>query len=126
MLEAIFCISLAVYFEARDQPDLGQLAVAYTIINRVERPRRFPDAHCEVVYEPYQYTFYWDGKPEIIRNPEAHAKAWAISAMAYFKLLPDPTHGSTHYHKKSHRVWWSRGHSPVVRIKDHEFYNTVK
>ena len=50
MVEGLFCLALAVYFEARGEPAAGQLAVAHVVQNRV-LDNRFPDNFCEVVTE---------------------------------------------------------------------------
>ena len=51
MLElAVMCLSLNIYYEARNQPLRGQMAVAEVVLNRVADDR-FPDTICEVVME---------------------------------------------------------------------------
>ena len=39
----IACLALAIYFEARSEPIHGRIAVAETVLNRVEK---YPTAHC--------------------------------------------------------------------------------
>ena len=41
------CLAQNIYFEARDQPTVGQMAVAYVVLNRVHHPA-WPDTVCEV------------------------------------------------------------------------------
>ena len=48
MMEALACVALAMYFEARGEPVAGQLAVANVVMNRVESSR-YPNTPCEVV-----------------------------------------------------------------------------
>ena len=57
----IECLTEAIYFEARGEPFIGQLAVANVIMERV-RDHRFPPTVCEVVHDGR----YWEGNP--IRN----------------------------------------------------------
>jgi hypothetical protein len=45
---ALLCLATAVYFEARGEPTVGQVAVAAVVMNRVEA-RRFPNDVCSVV-----------------------------------------------------------------------------
>jgi hypothetical protein len=47
---AIFCLALNVYFEARNEPVEGKVAVAQVVMNRKADPR-FPDTICGVVYQ---------------------------------------------------------------------------
>ena len=44
------CLALAIYFEARSEPVVGQLAVAQVVLNRVV-DERHPDNICDVVME---------------------------------------------------------------------------
>ena len=48
--EALVCLALNVYHEARDQPFIGQVAVAQVVMNRVYDDR-YPDDVCEVVMQ---------------------------------------------------------------------------
>ena len=50
MISAITCMAVAIYFEARNQPIAGQLAVAHVISNRVAS-RHYPDTVCEVIQQ---------------------------------------------------------------------------
>ena len=42
MLETVTCLAIAIYFEARGEPDVGQIAVGNVIVNRTKDPR-FPN-----------------------------------------------------------------------------------
>ena len=55
------CLTEAVYFEARSEPFIGQLAVANVIMERV-RSSEFPNTVCSVVHDAAE----WNGVP--IRN----------------------------------------------------------
>ena len=46
MMSAIACLATAIYFEARGEPMVGQVAVAQVIVNRVY-DERFPDTVCD-------------------------------------------------------------------------------
>lgn len=48
MLETITCLAIAIYFEARGEPDVGQVAVGNVILNRTRDPR-FPNDVCSVI-----------------------------------------------------------------------------
>ena len=54
MITTIACLATAIYFEARGEPMVGQVAVAQVIINRVD-DERFPDTVCEVVKQGEYY-----------------------------------------------------------------------
>ena len=56
MLAAVACMALALYFEARGEPVVGQIAVGHVISNRVADPR-YPDTVCEVVMQGPTYSW---------------------------------------------------------------------
>ena len=55
----ITCLAQNIYFEARDQPTIGQRAVAEVVLNRVHDPR-WPDTVCEVIREGPTYSWKQD------------------------------------------------------------------
>ena len=85
MITALACLATAIYFEARGEPMVGQVAVAQVIMSRVS-DERFPDNVCDVVKQGYyyswkpsvpirnkcQFSFWCDGKPETIKNQQAY------------------------------------------------------
>ena len=54
--EALVCLALNVYHEARDQPFIGQVAVAKVVMNRVHDDRYHDDV-CEVVMQGPTYSW---------------------------------------------------------------------
>ena len=47
-LEELYCLANNIYFESRNQPKLGQIAVGQVTMNRVNSPK-FPNTVCGVV-----------------------------------------------------------------------------
>ena len=137
MLESLVCLATAIYFEARGEPTVGQIAVGQVIMTRVA-DHRYPSSVCEVVKEGYyyswntdipipnkcQFSFYCDGKPEDIEDKEAYLWAEEIaSGLLYGELnYIDLTDGSTHYHAHWVQPSWSEMFTQTVRINDHIFY----
>ena len=86
--ESLTCLTKAIYFEANTEPRVGMYAVAEVILNRV-RSNRFPNSICEVVkqrtvqeYKLCQFSFYCDGKPEIVRSQMMYRKCKEIALLA--------------------------------------------
>jgi spore germination cell wall hydrolase CwlJ-like protein len=137
MISTLACLATAIYFEARGEPTLGQIAVGQVIMTRVYDPR-YPDNVCDVVKEGYyyswspetpipdmcQFSFWCDGQPETINDPDAYLWAeeiaWAILEGPL--NLVDLTEGSTHYHAYYVKPAWSEKFTQTVRINDHIFY----
>ena len=109
--EALVCLALNVYHEARDQPFIGQVAVAQVVMNRV-RDDRYPDDVCDVVKQGptyswkqdfpvrhrCQFSWYCDGKSDDTHNEGAWQQAMLIAYGVYTGNLDDFVEGATHYH----------------------------
>lgn len=113
----LFCLALTIYFEARGESVLGQVAVGQVVMNRVNS-LDFPNTICEVVYQPRQFSWVWDR----IDNLPQHGKDWARSldiAILVYKYKPsDITHGSLYYHTTSMK----RRPKTGMTIGNHIFY----
>jgi spore germination cell wall hydrolase CwlJ-like protein len=123
------CLAIAVYFEARSEPIWGQIAVAEVIVNRAEHPR-FPDTVCAVVKEDRgpraydcQFSFYCDGMPESITNPEAWKYAQAVAAVVLSDMVvTDAAGGAIYYHTDGVSPRWSRNMEVTTVIGVHIFF----
>ena len=137
MIEALVCMATAIYFEARGEPTVGQIAVGPVIMSRVA-DHRYPDSVCDVVKEGYyyswnpsipipdkcQFSFWCDGKPEEVTDKEAYAWAEEISwgLLEGDLNMIDLTDSATHYHAWWVRPSWSNRFTRTVRIDAHIFY----
>jgi len=116
------CLSLNVYWEARNQPYAGQLAVAQVTMNRVN-DRRFPNDVCDVVYDHKQFSWYWDGKTDRPRDPQAWDTAVAVASAAIAGSGNSALDGVTHYHAVYSQPYWKNHMRHVATIGDHVFYS---
>ena len=128
------CLAAAVYFEARSESQLGQLAVATVILNRVKASNA-SSSICGVVYKgashfnACQFSFACDGKPDIPEDVRAWKTALAVTALA---LVDDKkmTEGkmqtvatATHYHADYVDPYWSKSLHRLTKIGRHIFYS---
>jgi len=118
---ALACMALNVYFEARDQPIAGQVAVAQVTMNRVADPR-YPDTVCEVVYDHKQFSWYWDGKSDRPREEEAWEQAQLIASAVMAGSGHSELQGVTHYHAIWVNPYWNKKMTLVAMIGSHVFY----
>jgi spore germination cell wall hydrolase CwlJ-like protein len=135
MLTELACMATAIYFEARGEPMVGQVAVAQVIMSRVY-DERYPDTICDVVKQGYyyswdktipirdkcQFSFWCDGKPENIEDEDAYFWATEVAQAVMVGTLYDTTQGATHYHAYYVQPSWSKKFTRTVRINDHIFY----
>ncbi len=122
------CLARAVYFESRSESDLGQLAVAKVILNRVKSPD-YPKTICGVVYQgsatrnSCQFSFACDGLPDDVKSPEAWSHAKSIAQRA---IAGDPAvammGSATNYHADYVKPRWAKTMRRLARIGHHIFY----
>ena len=134
-----------IYWEARNQPLAGQVAVGIVTMNRVASGD-FPDTIMRVVTQgKYYYNakkekrypirgkchFSWwcDGKSDVPRDHVAWQLAQEISefVISNYEMaewgLYDITEGATHYHATSiSPPWWTKEMTMTVQIDGHLFY----
>jgi cell wall hydrolase len=122
------CLATAVYYEARSESELGQLAVAKVILNRVRDPA-YPKTICGVVYQGAdkghgcQFSFACDGRAEQPRSGRdwQEAKQIASRAMAGeadVKIVST----ATHYHADYVQPRWAGTMKRLMKIGRHIFY----
>ncbi|WMT87892.1 cell wall hydrolase [Pelagibacterium sp. 26DY04] len=123
-----WCLSTGIYFEARGESYRGQVAVAQTIMNRVEHPN-YPDTICGVVYQNQhrrnacQFSFACDGIPDRINEPSAWAKAQEITqSVLNREIYLTEVADATHYHATYVRPHWARNMDKVTQVGLHVFY----
>ena len=124
--EEITCLAKNIYFESRNQPWIGQVAVAQVTINRVKDPR-FPSTICRVVKQKRtkrtcQFSWYCDGLSDTPKDTERYNEAIATARYVYEGNLPDVTEGSLWYHALTVRPWWAKSYTRTVSINDPIFY----
>jgi N-acetylmuramoyl-L-alanine amidase len=135
---ALICMALNVYYEARNQPVEGQMAVTYTVLNRV-KDSRYPNKVCDVVYQgrhskitgkPLRdrcmFSWYCDGRSDRPHDLDAYRWAEIIVKHVWDQKDNDITDGSTHYHSVEVKPDWVKNKTFLGRIGDHLFYRWEK
>lgn len=123
--EALVCLALNVYFEARNHDEAAQLAVAHVVLNRVIDPR-FPDTVCGVVKQGgtrrnrCQFSWYCDGKSDKPYNREAWDKAIEVAGRAFVE--DDTTGGALFYHAPYVMPKWAKSLTQTLADDAHVFY----
>lgn len=128
MNSALICLALAVYYEARGEIPDGQIAVAETIINRVE-DRRWPDSICGVVTQNRhptdlhrcQFSFYCDGQPERPGDMIAWQQAQDVAEQVIDGRLRLGIE-ATHYHTTDTSPAWANDMTHLGTLGGHAFY----
>ncbi len=122
----ITCLAKNIYFESRNQPWVGQVAVAQVTLNRV-RDSRFPNTICKVVKQKRsrktcQFSWYCDGLSDKPKNMKKYREIFNTAVYIYTSDLPDLTEGALWYHTTTVQPWWAKSYRRTININDHIFY----
>ena len=127
-LRAHDCLAQAIYYEAGNESEDGQRAVAQVVLNRVRHPA-WPNSVCGVVYQGpmragggCQFTFTCDGS--LARRPagEAWERARRLASEALAGRTYAPVGLATHYHANYVFPAWAPRLAKTNVIGAHIFY----
>lgn len=121
------CLTMAVYYEAGNEPDSGERAVAQVVLNRVRHPA-YPKTVCGVVLDGAQrgrgcqFTFVCDGA--LARTPAARGwqRAERVAVAALAGAVFAPVGWATHYHASYVVPYWAASLDKVAVVGAHIFY----
>jgi N-acetylmuramoyl-L-alanine amidase len=116
-LSSLACLALAIYMESRGEPEQGQVAVGYTVINRVEQAR-FPQKICSITGSR-EYT--WSKRAKIT-DQEAFEKCKKLAEKILKRDIADPTKGAIYFHAKKVKPYWIKKKVKTATIGNHIFY----
>ena len=138
------CLQQNIFWEARDQSPLGQAAVAWVTLNRMEADR-YPDTICEVVKQGHrnadgsmvryqcQFSWYCDGKSDRVPNSIIAQRAWEDAGLVAQVVLLDwardnesPVKDATMFHADYVNPHWSSSYDRVAQIDSHIFYEPAQ
>ena len=124
----ILCLALNIYFEARSEPEQGQLAVGHVVMNRVS-DRHYPNTVCSVVQQGgeeqrYRCQFSWwcDGQSDKPLDERAWLKSLELAIKVFFGDSVDPTNGALWYHADYVNPYWRDALILGSKIGQHIFY----
>jgi N-acetylmuramoyl-L-alanine amidase len=109
------CLAKTIYHEARGETHLGQIGVAWVVLNRVNSGL-FPTTVCRVISQPGQFP--WRNKQHRQSDLTAYQKAVTLAKDILDGIHPDPTNGSVYFQnirRSGHGVF-------SVKIGKHYFF----
>ena len=125
---ALKCLTDAIYYEAANEPDAGQRAVAQVILNRMRHPT-YPNTVCGVIYQGSerrtgcQFSYSCDGSMARIPAHTAWLRAQRVAAQALAGYVYAPAGMATHYHATYVYPYWAPSLNFVGTIGAHRFYS---
>ena len=128
-----FYLAFVLWREARGEVHSGKVAVAYSIMNRVEHPKWWGSSVITVCIKPWQYSSLTDPKdPQLTRYP-GEDLSWdeciQVALDVLDKKVPNPVPGADSYYAVSMDVAgnpppWSKESRFVAQVGGHTFYDT--
>jgi Cell Wall Hydrolase len=122
------CMATGIYFEARDEPVKGQIAVAQVIMNRIRSPF-YPKTICGVVYQGErnrhgcQFSFTCTGKHNSVKEKPEWATAVKLAKQVIAgEVWLDEVGYATHYHATYVHPPWRFELDKITQIGGHIFY----
>ena len=125
--QALNCLASAVYYEAGNQDENGERAVAQVVLNRVRHPA-FPSSVCGVVYEGStkptgcQFTFTCDGSLGRAPDIDGWRRAMQVAEDALSGSVYAPVGWATHYHADYVVPYWAATMAKSTVVGAHLFY----
>jgi spore germination cell wall hydrolase CwlJ-like protein len=135
----LVCLANNIYFESRNQPLEGQLAVGYATLNRVGKfgNRNVCDAVTNTKYtrtgeiKRNACHFSWmcdQDSTKVVDDQQAYANSRIVAKWVLNRKQPDPTGGADHYLTKTveNKTYWVKAMDQKSRkvIGDHVFYKS--
>lgn len=121
------CLAQAIYYEARSEPRIGQLAVADVVLNRVASPL-YPDSVCGVVFQGSsrrtgcQFSFTCDGSMQARLNKRKWKASEDLAGAILAGVRAPVSRNATHYHANYVKPYWAARLTPTATIGTHKFY----
>ena len=134
------CLAMNVFFEARNQSTLGQVAVAWVTLNRMTSSS-YPATLCDVVKQGHtdsegnmvrnkcQFSWYCDGKNDRVPDNAIAQRAWEDAQLVAEVVLLDwarartsPVESAVMYHADYVEPYWAASYEEVTNIDEHIFY----
>ena len=114
------CLAVGIYFEAKSEPLVGQLAVGEVIANRA-KSGRFASTYCGVLFQRGQFSFI-RGKslPSVPRSSKQWQTAVAVAKIAHQDLHDSSASNALFFHAKRVSPGWRL--KRVGSIGNHVFY----
>jgi len=120
----LLCLTMAIYFEARSEPEYGQILVANTIENRV-RSNSYPNNYCDVVTQNKQFSFFNDASESNelkVRDMKTWNKIKTLAENYLDDLYLEMEYSGCHYHNNTVNPRWAKKLKPSKVVGHHKFY----
>jgi spore germination cell wall hydrolase CwlJ-like protein len=124
------CLTQAIYYEARGEPEEGQVAVAQVVLNRSHAGSHYPASLCGVVFQGAsrpgcQFSFACEGNRQ---GGPIQPAAWQRASDIAQRVMAGAASGdprATHYHTAAVAPSWDRTIARLSQIGHHIFFGNA-
>lgn len=114
------CLAVGIYFEAKSEPLVGQLAVGEVIANRA-KSGRFASTYCGVLTQRGQFSFVRGGRwPSVAKSGRQWLNAVAVAKIVDQDLKDSAANKALFFHAKRVSPGWRL--KRIAAIGNHIFY----
>ena len=123
----VFCMAKNIFHEAGIEDELGKYAVAQVTLNRMQNPK-YPKTICEVVMDPYQFSWANDRK---IRWTRPRGPLWAQSVAIAERVVIEGhrvrgLERANYYHADYVNPRWKKPGAKIAQVGTHIFYASAR
>lgn len=124
-----FFMAFCLWREARNEPREGKVALAFSILNRVQNPKWWGSSINSVITKPWQYSSFTDpNDKQLIKYPQ-DGTVWEecldVACKVIDGLEKNPVPGADSYYATYiPKPKWAQESQFVAQIGGHRFYNT--
>ena len=120
--EAILCLALVGYHEARGEPIEGRIAATFVPLNRAKKNKT---SICWEVFKPHQFAWTdFPGKRKIIPHGWEWDSSVKIAELVYNGEFWDITKGADHFDTTKPPPKWAKGMTKTGTWGHHTFYRS--
>jgi spore germination cell wall hydrolase CwlJ-like protein len=121
------CLATTIYFEAKSEPEIGQIGVGYVMLNRMA-DSRFPDTLCGVAHQKdrgrCQFSWYCDRVSDVPKNQEQYGRAERVARAVILGEVANPIGGNLFFHATY--VNKRKTYAGEIRLHGHRFYGAAR
>ena len=120
-----YCLSETIYHESRGEPIPGQFAVGSVVMNRV-RSKHYPSTVCEVVHQPYQFSWTLIKTELGITDKKSWRNAQQIAWILLHGGMRSNIGTALDYHSVDVNPKWAKSNVKTLTLGRHIFYTRDK
>lgn len=119
----LHCLAKNAYHEAFGEGHIGMLLVTQVVFNRASKQNK---NYCEVVYEPFQFSWTLQKRPKRIKEEDLiKIKYLIIRYINGLEKIPIVFSNATHFHTIRVNPKWNRKFTRLGVFKQHIFYKGI-